>query len=213
MGVWLIVMVVLLSGAGLWYWRINDNRRTEREQIKATVSAYLHMKGVYETILKETAAGAVKSSPEERDALVRARLLAAYRRILTGKILKNYEAALKTYSIFSDDYQMLFSDLEKIDVKQMQLVKKGPKGYWCTVALVSNEIYNTDLFSPDLQTLIKDYKVVNYTQAQLKDAAGRFNRIKLEVNRNDTFKLTKTEAGWLIEGLEGEIEKSTLSVE
>lgn len=208
-GLGLAILTVVLAIAGLTYWRIDQ---ADQKQIKTTVLAYLNMKAVYATILHETRAISKKSSSEEQDRLVNERILGAYRKILTGKILKGYQATLKHYSIFSDDYPMLFSDLQKLKLKTMRLIKKGPDQYLCVVSLVSDESYGTDLFTPELKTLIKDYKVTNFSQAKLDTIANRCKLIKLEVNRKDTFKLTKTADGWLIADLKSDIEQSKLRV-
>jgi hypothetical protein len=208
-GLGLVILTVFLSIVGLVYWRIDQK---DQKQIKTTVLAYLHMKDVYATIYNETAAISKKSTGEEQDNLVRERILEAYRDLLTGQILKSYEDALQTYTIFSDDYAMLFSDLEKIKINKLRMNRKGPDHYLCMVSLVSSESYNTDLFAPELKTLIKDYQVTNFTQAGFNRIVNRCHLIKLEVKRKDTFKMTKTAKGWLIDGLKVDIEQSKLEM-
>jgi hypothetical protein len=108
---------------------------------------------------------------------------------------------------------MLFSDLQKIKIIKMQLMKEGPQQYLCLVSLVSSESYNKALFAPELNTLIKDYHVTNHTQAEFDALSNRCRLIRLEVYRKDTFKLLKTAKGWLIADLKGDIEHSKLSIE
>jgi hypothetical protein len=209
-GIWLAIFGALLIIAGLGYWRIDQ---ADQNQIKAAVSAYLNMSDVYKAILKETKAVTRKSSMDEQDKLVNERVLEAYRKILTGKILKSYQATLQSYSIFSDDYPMLFSDLERIKIKKMQMTREGWNKYVCRVSLVSHENYSTDLYTPDLNSLITDYRVANFTQAKFNAVANRCNGISLEVNRKNTFKLIKTAQGWLIFDIKYDIEKSKLRLE
>jgi hypothetical protein len=204
------ILAVILTGfavaTGWGYWHLH---RETQKQVKATVSAYLQMPGVYAQILKKTYVVSQKSSADEQDKLVQEQILQAYRKILTGKILKNYETALRSYSIFSDDYQMLFSDLKQIKIEKILMVRKGER-YLCTVFLVSTEEYGTDLYTPDLNSLIKDYQVTNYTQSQFNAVADRCELIQLKVRRKDVFKLIKTHRGWLIEDVNYNIEQSKL---
>ncbi|HOJ78981.1 MAG TPA: hypothetical protein PLZ08_02500 [Bacillota bacterium] len=184
-----------------------------RQAIRTTVSNYYDVVNVYKSLVKQVRKESTEITVEQLDQYFQDELIGKYQEIMTGNILNSFEEAIRSCSVMSEDYQILYSDLEAITIKSVEVKRLGLNNFLCTVLLNSKESYSSLTYHPVLETIVKDYKVSNLTQEEFDEFSNEDFIMDLDVNRKELFYLRKVKDRWLIYDIQQDILNSTLKIE